>query len=348
MTPNQLRALYRDTGPGTFASLGELAAALVREAMTGEDDPRFYAATGSGGQFPSDGGYLVNTEIFGPLWGKVVAAGKILGRVTQQPVTGSALKVPAIDETARTDGQRQGGIRSWWVNEATPVTASAPRFRQVELALRKLMVTCHATSELHQDAAGLGAWLERALINELVFAVEAAIVAGAGTDRPLGIVGAPATIVEAAEGGQGAGTVVTANVKKMLARSWVGSRQNLVWLIHPDLKDDLLSLEATAGGAPLFHYADDGPRLLGRPVIPVEYCRAPGSVGDIILCDISQYLLAAKPANVSSSMHLRFLYDEMAFRCTLRVDGQPLWHTPITPYKGSTTQSAFVALAARP
>ena len=47
----------------------------------------------------------------------------------------------------------------------------------------------------------------------------------------------------------------------------------------------------------------------------------------------------------ASSMHVAFTTDEMAYRFTYRFDGSPLWHSALTPFKGSATQSPFVALS---
>jgi hypothetical protein len=46
-------------------------------------------------------------------------------------------------------------------------------------------------------------------------------------------------------------------------------------------------------------------------------------------------------------MHVRFSYDEMAFRITYRVNGQPAWKTALTPKNGNSTVSPFVTLEAR-
>ena len=47
-------------------------------------------------------------------------------------------------------------------------------------------------------------------------------------------------------------------------------------------------------------------------------------------------------------MHVAFTTDEMAFRATYRVDGQSVWNTVLTPFKGTgNTQSPFVGIAAR-
>jgi hypothetical protein len=46
-------------------------------------------------------------------------------------------------------------------------------------------------------------------------------------------------------------------------------------------------------------------------------------------------------------MHVAFLTDEMTFRITYRVDGEPIWNAPLTPYKGANTLSPFVTLQSR-
>ena len=88
--------------------------------------------------------------------------------------------------------------------------------------------------------------------------------------------------------------------------------------------------------------------LFGRPVIPIEQCSALGDKGDIILADLGQYMMIDKGGiQAASSMHVKFIYDEMTYRVTYRCDGQPLWGAPLTPYKGSNTLSSFVTLAER-
>jgi HK97 family phage major capsid protein len=62
------------------------------------------------------------------------------------------------------------------------------------------------------------------------------------------------------------------------------------------------------------------------------------------------YILAEKGGiQADMSIHVQFLYDESVFRFVLRVDGQPVRASALTPYKGgsSYTQSHFIALATR-
>jgi HK97 family phage major capsid protein len=51
--------------------------------------------------------------------------------------------------------------------------------------------------------------------------------------------------------------------------------------------------------------------------------------------------------NMATSIHIYFVTDETAFRFTYRVNGQPMWHSPLTAAHGSTTYSPYIALAVR-
>jgi HK97 family phage major capsid protein len=70
-------------------------------------------------------------------------------------------------------------------------------------------------------------------------------------------------------------------------------------------------------------------------------------LGDLLLASPSQYALITKGGvQAASSIHVRFVYDETAFRFVYRVDGQPVWASSVTANDGSSTISPFVALAA--
>ena len=88
--------------------------------------------------------------------------------------------------------------------------------------------------------------------------------------------------------------------------------------------------------------------IYGRPAYAIEQCSTIGDLGDIFYVDLSQYLLIEKGGIQSAvSAHVRFVNDEVVFRFSLRLDGQSLWNSALTPYKGSNTQSPFVTLEAR-
>ena len=72
-----------------------------------------------------------------------------------------------------------------------------------------------------------------------------------------------------------------------------------------------------------------------------------GTVGDVVLADISQYLVGEEVPDLTSSIHVRFVYNEGFLRFRWRIDGQPAWASPVTPKNSRTTQSPFVVAETR-
>ena len=82
------------------------------------------------------------------------------------------------------------------------------------------------------------------------------------------------------------------------------------------------------------------------PIIPVEYCAALGTSGDIVLVDLGEYTLIDKaPVESAVSIHVAFLTDEQVFRFMYRVDGQLNWNAAMTPKSGGSTLSCIVVLS---
>jgi HK97 family phage major capsid protein len=314
-------------------------------------------ATGLSESVPADGGFLVEQEFIPRLLTRVWETGLLVGRVDKQQVgpNFNGMKYPADAETSRADGSRAGGILMYWAAEAGTKTASTPAFRQISLELKKLIGLCYATDELLQDAVALETYIMKKFGEEMGFKLDDAILRGTGAGQPMGILNSPALVTVAKETNQAAATVVTENILKMRSRLWGKSRKNSVWLINQDVEPQLhaLSLAVGTGGIPVYMPANGLSQepydtLFGRPVLPIEQCSTLGTVGDIVLVDLSQYLMIDKgQLAATSSIHVKFQYDETAFRFVYRVDGQPWWNSPLTPYKGTNTQSPFVALATR-
>jgi HK97 family phage major capsid protein len=267
----------------------------------------------------------------------------------------NSLKIPYVDESSRATGSRHGGVRAYWVSEASEKTKSKPKFGQMELNLNKCVVLIYATDELLDDAAALEAYIKRVAPDEIAFTVEDSIVNGSGAGQPLGIMNAGCMVSVTKETGQAANTFVYDNAVKMWSRMYGASRPNSVWLVNQDVEPQLYSMSLAVGtggsavfmpggGASAAPYAS----LFGRPVIPCEYAATLGTTGDVILADFSQYVLAKKALESAMSIHVRFIFDESVFRFVLRVDGQPAWSSALTPFKGgSNTQSPFVKLNTR-
>ena len=338
-----------------FASFGEQLMAAYRAAMPGgKVDERLStrAASGLNETTPSDGGFLVQQDFVTELLKRTYETGILASKVKKIPISTNAngMKINAIDEDSRANGSRWGGVQTYWEGEADEITASKPKFRQMELSLKKLTGLCYATDELLQDAAALEAVIRQAFAEEFGFKIDDAILSGSGEGEPLGILNSGAIVTVAKEASQ-TDVITVENLIKMWNRLWSRSRANAVWYINQELEPYLYTLKIgdkpvyiPAGGLSEKPYGT----LFGRPVVPIEQCSAAGEVGDIILADIGQYLLIDKGSVKSaSSIHVRFLYDENVFRFIYRVDGKPIWTKPLTPYKGSATVSPFVTLAKR-
>jgi HK97 family phage major capsid protein len=339
----QMRAVYRAGCPG-----GTIDTRLV-EMMN--------SATGMSESVPSDGGFLVDQEFSSQIFERAYNVGEILSRITPTPIGAgkNGIKMPAVDEKSRVDGSRWGGIRAYWEGEADQLTGSKPKFQLIELNLKKLTALVYATDDLLEDAIALQAWMMNRVPLEINFKAENAIINGSGVGQPLGILNSPCLVQVAKETAQAADTIVYENVSKMWSRMWAPSRKNAVWLINQDCEPQLnsMSIPVGTGGVPVYLPAgglSQSPynTLFGRPVIPIEYCPTVGDLGDIVLADFSQYEAIDKGSiKTATSIHVRFDYNETAFRFIFRFDGQPGWKSALTPFKGSNTLSPFVALASR-
>jgi HK97 family phage major capsid protein len=264
-----------------------------------------------------------------------------------------------LDETSRATGSRQGGVRGYYVSEASEINASTPKFRRIELNLNKLCVLVYSTEELLSDAGLLENVVKNAAIHEISFQIDDAILNGLGVGMPLGVLQASSLVPQSAETGQASGTIDLLNCTKLWSRLLPGSREHAVWVISPGVEQALyhMSLAVGTGGSAVFlpgGGASDAPysTLMGRPLIVHESAQAIGTQGDILLADFKNgYILAEKVGGIKSSIsiHVRFIYDEQIFKFTYRYDGCPVLAASggITPFKGSDKLGHFVALADR-
>lgn len=343
-----------------FTSLGEQLQAIFNHYAskgTNHDTRLVRAPTGAGEVDPTGGGFLVQVDFIASIFMLAHDLGEILSRVNKIPVsaTSNGIKIPGVDETSRATGSRWGGVASNWAAEGVSGTESKPKFRMVEFDLKKLISKMTVTDELLADSTALTAIASQAFSEEVMFMTEDAVVEGTGAGQPLGYMNAAAKVSVAKEVGQAAATVVKENLDKMWSRCWSRSRKNAVWLYNQDIEPQLFALNQAVGtGGALVFMPPGGlsaapfATLYGRPAIATEYNATLGTENDIALVDLSQYTIVDKGGvQMASSMHVAFDTDEMRFRVTYRVDGKPMWHSALTPFKGSATKSPFITLATR-
>jgi len=144
----------------------------------------------------------------------------------------------------------------------------------------------------------------------------------------------------------------------MYSRLFAASRPSAVWLINQNVEPQLFSMTLSAGtsGVPVYMPAggisgQPYGTLFGLPVLPIEQAATLGTQGDVILADLQNGYILAEKGGIKSDMsiHVQFIYDESVFRFVLRIDGQPVRASALTPYKGGSgsTQSHFITLDTR-
>ena len=330
--------------------LGEFPTGVYDQRLV-SGDRELRAPTGMAESTPALGGFLVQDDYSTELFKKAHDASSIWSKCRNIPISSNAngLKIPGIDETSRADGSRWGGIRAYWLDEAGAKTASNPKFMQIELSLKKLIGLCYSSDELLQDAAALGAVIQEGFREEFAFKLDDAVIRGTGAGQPLGILNGP-SLVSAAR--TSTGTLCDTDVLNVYARMYPSGHKNAQWYTNVDCLPNLMSMTSNdAGYENLWMPGGQIAKapydtLLGKPVNYVETASTEATVGSLMYLDLTQYVTITKGGMQSAqSIHVQFTNDETVFRFVLRLDGQPLWNSALTPYKGSDTQSPFVTVA---
>jgi HK97 family phage major capsid protein len=356
-----------------FTSFGEQLVAVVQAGKPGgrrdarldrvnAEAQRMVAGSPSGMNegVGSEGGFFIQNDLLPEVTEPVYTDDPILSKVTRIPIgagkNGVAYNV--VDESARTDGSRWGGIRMVWGDEADSPAATKPKMRRVEHNLKKLIGLAYLTDELMEDAPAAQKLLTDAFQAESRFMITSSIFRGTGGGQPLGFMKSKALQTIAIEAGEtiaNQNASLGLNVTKMLAAVPAALWSEVIFVYNQELLPYLVTATIGTGGAAVPIFIGAGglvnrpfDTILGRPAYASEQCEAVGTPGDIIAVAPSQYHLADKGGpQQAMSLHVRFLYDEAVLRITQRLDGKPVWNTTVTPYKGATARSPFVVLGTR-
>jgi len=336
-----------------WPTFGHFAQA-VRTGQTDEKLLNYCKSTGMAIAINADGGFLIPLEFSTGLLTAMAQAGVLAPKCRNFPINNN-LALPFVNITTQATSWT-GGVRIYKPAEGVAKTGSLPQFAKAELHLHKMTAVVYSTDELLSDSPiALETFLNTMVSTEFALTKDEDIVWGSGAGECLGLMNSPCLIPVGKETDQVADTIVTPNVLKMFSRLYTPSTSRAVWLIAQDAMPQIAQLSITVGtgGAPVF-IADLknplGQTLLGRPIIWSPHCQTVGTTGDIVLADFSQYVTvtkAGKEMDTATSIHLKFLEDETAFRFVIRFDGQPWWTSAITPKHGSSTVSPFISLASR-
>lgn len=309
-----------------------------------------FKATGASEGIPTDGGLLVDPTLTSEMIKPIHQTGVFSSKARRLPVSANSNYgwINGVDETSRATGSRWGGIRGYRVAEAATKTGSKPTFRRINWELKEYACLVVATDQLLQDAAMFSEIVNQGCREELSFMLNDDIMNGIGSSGAQGFMQSGALISFAR---LDANKIQGTDISAMWNRMDLRGRATAEWFIGNDSQPQLDNLFAVGSTAVLYPYASIGAdgvqRLYGKPINVTEFNPSLGTLGDIVLADMNQYLTWEKSdVEAQTSIHVYFTTDETAFRFVYRSDGKSSVASALTPYKGTTTTSPFVALTA--
>jgi HK97 family phage major capsid protein len=322
-----------------FKSFGE----FLRTIRYNTQDARLKTGFSEGSDVA--GGFTVPEEFLNKLLMDSLEQSVIRGNgATVVPMGRDTMNIPKIVDSSHASTVF-GGVVGYWLEEGGTKTPTQPTFGQIKLIAKKLIGYTYASDELLDDnAVGLSGLISTLFGNALAWYEDDAFINGSGVGQPLGILksGSLLSLNRTA-----VTTVGIADLANMVGRLLPGSFGRAVWLANPVVLPKLVQLASTTL---VWQPFDQGmakappATVLGRPIYFTEKCAALGSAGDLILADLSYYLIGDRQKmTMATSKDVMFTTDQTAWRFVERVDGQPWVDAKFQPKNGSTL-SPFVTL----
>jgi HK97 family phage major capsid protein len=324
---------------------GELSARMKFLAAAGSDE--------QGGHSDPHGGFFVPEGMSPRLLSVGIEADPTISRVTQIPMTSPIVKFNARVDKNHTSSV-SGGLRVYRRAETQEPTASRQEFEQVKLEATGQFGLAFITEELlERSIVSFVAMLEAGFRDEFASEGLRERIRGTGVGEPLGVLKSPALISVAKENMQAADTINGTNIVNMRSRIW--NYERAIWIANHDTFPKLIGAHIPGTNTDIYLFTpgngtDVPATLFGRPIFFSEFASTVGDLGDLLLCDWSQYLwgtLGSRNPRRAESIHVRFLNHERTFKFWVENDGQPWWRSALTPKNGANTLSPFVTLAER-
>jgi len=325
-----------------FQSFGQWLRA-VNDAFKHQMAPGDWRAKALSEGTDSAGGFLVPEQWAAGIEQTSLESALVRPRARKIPMATDTLNYPVVKDTAHSSSVH-GGVIAYWTEEAGSKTATYPTFGQIKLIAKKLTGFTYSSDELLEDSAIA---LEALLIKQFGEAIgwyeEEAFWQGNGVGQPLGIFNSGCLVTPFRAT---VNLVALADLGNIMAR-FLGDMYapSVLWVANKAVLPQLIALGSTY----ITWQSMAGQRvpgtLFGIPLAFTEHVATLGSVGDIGLYDMNQYVIGdRKGLKVDRSIEYRFSTDETTWRFVKRVDGQPLLDSAFTPKRGST-YSPFVCLA---
>jgi HK97 family phage major capsid protein len=247
---------------------------------------------------------------------------------------------PALDQS--TTYGMYAGVDVAWIGEGVEKPETSAKFREISLTPKEVAASLFITDKLLRNAPAVGAIVQNLMRAAIIGAEEDAFMSGNGVGRPLGVQNCAATI-DVKRGTDG--TIVYTDLVNMFAKFKTGGKAVFIasrtilpkLMVMKDEGNNLIWQPNAREGAP--------GTLLGIPVIFNDQAPVLGSSGDLLLVDLSYYLIKdGSGLSMSMSEHVRFRDNQTCIKVFWNVDGRSWLNTPLLQRDGVTQISPFVSL----
>ncbi len=221
-----------------------------------------------------------------------------------------------------------GGIEVEWIEEGELKPASKPKFRLKTLKPKEVAGRIVVTDKLLRNTRVFDPFIRTKLRQAVIDAEEDAFLNGA-VGGPTALIG-HASVIQVPRAA--AGTISYDDIVEMYAQQLFGGRY--VWIANQTTLTALMGIQDPAG-----HYiwqpnARDGApgTLMGYPVIKTHRNPALGTAGDLMLVDLSYYLIKDGSGPFVDALSSGDYYDhnKTVVKITWNVDGNPWPDGPFT------------------
>ncbi|NLG85173.1 MAG: phage major capsid protein [Firmicutes bacterium] len=320
---------------GGFKDIGEFFGAV----LSGRHDPRLSVVSQHLAGAGAAGGFALPTAQVVQLFEAIVQQSIFLSRV--QTVGLTAIEVPGWvwDDLDQSGNLLYGGFRIQWQGEGMPAgTTQQAKLRQVTLHAKKLSLYTSISREMDYFGGDFTQKLEEALRRTIAAGIDEAFMTADGVGKPMGFLtpGNPALI---AVPRALANKIAYADVVAMVARFLPAAFADAIWVAHPSILTQLLTMKDDAGNLIWQPSGRDASpdTLMGRPLFFNDRLPALGQKGDLSLVAPRFYIGALAPSIwIDANLGPEWEKDLISIRAITFVDGMPSWNRQYTPPSGDT------------
>lgn len=325
----------------------------------GTNERRKVALAEGAGQ---SGGYLIPPQFQSELLTIEAEESFIEPRAKVLPMNTREVQWPMLDITTKQAAGTSpyfGGILGTWQPEAQIIAETEPQFKQSTWTAWDLLMFSVTSNQLLADnGIGLDALITQLFAQAISWYKEYAYLQGlgAGATMPLGVLNAPATLVQ---NRSAPNTFKLADAAAMLSHLQVRSWDDACWVMHQSVIPQLIQMVDNSSSnrlvwvSPVGNGAsNEGPAsmklpkafLNGLPIFFTEKLPSLGTKGDVMLIDWGKYVIGKRlDIQIDVSPHVLFRTNQLAWRVIARCDAKP-WLTSYLTDASGWQLSPFICL----